>query len=504
MRYNHDAIDAPVCGGNKVNVGAYIRVSTVFEEQDTSIINQEEGLNDYIKRNGWLLFETYSERQSSFKRREEFQRLIRDARNKKFQVVLVKSLSRFGRNIGELNTVVPELVEKGIRFIALAEDIDTDKSGWQSKLAMYSMVYQMTSQTTSDWVKMAERARAKRGEYTGSFAPYGYDKVGKRLVVSEDGSAETVRRIFNLYQQGIGMQSIANLLTDEKVPPPAERQSRANSSMFWHLSTIRKILTNPVYTGDLVAQRETVAALGSNRRKKIPKEEQVIVPNNHAVLISYEQFQLVHDIISRRAFGKTKGCPNLFTNFLYCAHCGSGMYYTKRQYGNDHYVCGRYQKRGKKYCCRNPIREDQLKSLILNELRQLAQASVDADALYQEIRKTSTHERRNHEKTEAELRARITKLERRKAIAGDKWLDGELGKELYHETIERLDEELRVEWEKLHKLIRENGTRVKLSLTDVEKFLRMDRLDREMVQVLIKRIDVSEVGKVAITYNFTV
>lgn len=347
MRYNEDIPTTPSNGGNEMNVGAYIRVSTVFEEQDTSVINQEEGLNDYIRRNGWILFDTYSERQSSFKKREEFQRLIRDARAKRFQIVLVKSLSRFGRNIGELNTVVPELVEKGIRFIALAEDIDTDKPGWQSKLAMYSMVYQMTSQTTSDWVKMAEKARAKRGEFTGSYASYGYDKVGKSLVIAEDESPEVVQRIFDLYQQGVGMQTIANMLTDEKVRPPAQRQNRKNASPYWHQTTVKVILRNSVYCGDLVAQKQTVAVLGSNKRKRVPKEEIVVIQDNHPALILREQFQLVQNILSRRSFGKTKGNPNLFTNFIFCAHCGSGMYYTKRPYGNNHYVCGRYQKRGK-------------------------------------------------------------------------------------------------------------------------------------------------------------
>ncbi|MHB1683621.1 MAG: recombinase family protein [Bacilli bacterium] len=136
-------------------VATYVRVSTVFDEQDTSLINQEEGLNDFNRRNAWLIFDTYSERQSSFKRRVEFQRLVLDAMARKFQVILVKSLSRFGWSLGDLNTVVPQLAERGVRFIALSEDIDTEKNGLQSKLAMYSMVYLMTSQTTSDWIRMA-------------------------------------------------------------------------------------------------------------------------------------------------------------------------------------------------------------------------------------------------------------------------------------------------------------------------------------------------------------
>lgn len=87
--------DDKISGGNDMYVATYVRVSTVFEEQDSSLINQEEGLNDHIRRNGWMLFDTYSERQSSFKKRIEFQRLVKDAMAKKFHVILVKSLSRF-------------------------------------------------------------------------------------------------------------------------------------------------------------------------------------------------------------------------------------------------------------------------------------------------------------------------------------------------------------------------------------------------------------------------
>jgi site-specific DNA recombinase len=147
-------------------------------------------------------------------------------------------------------------VEKGIRFIALSEDIDTERTDWQSKLAMYSMVYQMSSQTTSDWIRMAEKARAKLGELTGSFAQYGYKKVDKQLMPADDSTPDVVKRLFDLYLDGrIGLQTIANLLTDEGIPTPAQIQGRKNVSLYWHMTTIRIILTNPVYVGDLVAQR---------------------------------------------------------------------------------------------------------------------------------------------------------------------------------------------------------------------------------------------------------
>ncbi|MDF2648487.1 MAG: hypothetical protein K0Q73_4292 [Paenibacillus sp.] len=194
-------------------------------------------MNDHIRRNGWVLFDTYSERQSSFKKRIEFQRLVKDAMARKFHVILVKSLSRFGRSIGELNTIVPQLAEKGLRYVALSEGIDTENPDWQSKLAMYSMVYQMSSpnhvRLDSDGGTGAGEAR--RGEYTGSFAPYGYKKVGKALVPADDDTPRVVQRIFDLYLEGkLGFQAIANLLTDEGIPSPAQIQGRKNASPYWH------------------------------------------------------------------------------------------------------------------------------------------------------------------------------------------------------------------------------------------------------------------------------
>ncbi|MEX2461224.1 MAG: recombinase family protein [Paenibacillaceae bacterium] len=348
---------------------------------------------------------------------------------------------------------------------------------------------------------MAEKARAKRGEYTGSFAPYGYDKVDKLLVISQDESPGIVRRIFNLYQQGIGLQTIANQLTDEKVQTPAQRQNRKNASSYWHLSTIKLILQNPVYVGDMIAQRTTVAALGSNRRKRQPKEEWVFLKESHPSLVSREQFQLVNNLLSRRAFGKTKGKVNLFTNFLYCAHCGSGMYFTKRNYGNSHYVCGRYQKRGKHHYRRNPIREDKLRSMLFSELTQ---AHVNMDELTAELRKEAEEERRKYDKAEDILRKKIAKLEKRKGVSEDKYLDGEWNKAQYHETIERLDKELAHERSKLHQLIKERGSRESMNLKDITKLLPIDRLDRETLQALVKRIEVHDSGKVTITYNFVV
>ncbi|WP_201317580.1 recombinase family protein [Paenibacillus sp. EPM92] len=507
MRYNvadNNGLGIPLNGGTEVKVATYVRVSTVFEEQDSSIINQEEGLQDYYRKKGWVLYETYGERGSSFKKREAFARLVKDGLNKKFQVILVKSLSRFGRNMGELTTVIPKMVEIGVRFIALTENLDTDKSDWQSKLTMYAMVYHMQSQTTSEFIRMAERARAKRGEFTGSFTPYGYRKLEKRLVFADDSTPDIVQRIFDWYQEGeLGMQAIANRLNVDEVPTPGQTHGRKNGSQYWCQSTIEYILTNPVYVGDLIAQREQAATLGSNKRKAIKKEEQIMLTNNHPALISREQFQVVQDLINRRSHNKVSGMPNLFTHILFCADCGSGMHCVKRSYGKTHYMCGKYKLRGKGHCTRHSIYEHELINLILSDIKLLMNENVSSDALIQKMQKEAAIEKKAASRDITTLKKELEKLERRKKVAEDKWLDGDIEKEQYHEMLERISSELLDTQQKLSNLLKEHED-VKLTLPDIAKLVSFETLDRELLLMLVKRIEVKESGDVSVTYNFKV
>ncbi|MEF3302527.1 recombinase family protein [Paenibacillus sp. GYB003] len=485
-----------------MQVATYVRVSTVFEEQDSSIINQEEGLQDYYRKKGWTLFDTYGERGSSFKKRVAFERLVKDGFNKKFQVILVKSLSRFGRNIGELTTVIPKLVEIGVRFIALTENLDTDKPDWQSKLTMYAMVYHMQSQTTSEFIRMAERARAKRGEFTGSFTPYGYQKVEKRLVLADDDTPDIVQRIFDWYQEGeLGMQAIANRLNDDGVPTPGQTQGRKNGSLYWCQSTIEYILTNPVYVGDLIAQRQQAATLGSNKRKPKSKDEQVVLRDNHPALISREQFQVVQDLIQRRSHNKVSGMPNLFTHVLFCADCGAGMHCVKRPYGKTHYMCGSYKLRGKGQCSRHSVYEHVLVDLILTDIQRLMGMHVDSEVVAQEIQREAWREKKENSKERQALKKKVEQFEKRKQAAEDKWLDGDITKEQYHELLDRLSGELTEAKQKLSDLLKSEED-TKLSLPDISKLASFEKLDRELLLMLVKRIEVKKTGQVKVIYNF--
>lgn len=324
------------------------------------------------------------------------------------------------------------------------------------------------------------------------------------MIPADDETPKVVQRIYELYLEGrLGLQAIANLLTDEEVPTPALTYGRKNASIYWHMTSVKLILTNPVYIGDLVAQREHVAALGSTKRKQMPKEEQVIIKNGHPPLISREQFQAVQNLLNRRALRKGSGRPNLFSYLLFCADCGHGMYCVKRNYGNTHYICGTYQKRGAHHCTRHPIGEKYLEEMISRDLKKLMGEYINTGELMEDVRKEVTQEQKRANKEMFALEKQLEKLARRKISAEDKWLDAEWDKQRYHEVLERLDREMFEARQRLSKLQREQES-TKINLPDIAKLATFDRLDRQLVLLLIKQIDVHGNGKVDITYNFTV
>jgi site-specific DNA recombinase len=178
------------------------------------------------------------------------------------------------------------------------------------------------------------------------------------------------------------------------------------------------------------------------------------------------------------------------------------MYCVKRSYGNTHYVCGAYQKRGAHHCTRHPIREKYLEQLILNDLKQFMGDRINTDELMDDVRAEVEGEKKRTEKEVVSLKKKIEKLESRKSTAEDKWLDGEWDKERYHQVLERLEKELFEVRQRLNKLLKDQES-TKLTLPDIAKLTNLDQIDRELVLLLVKRIHVSENGKVAITYNFT-
>lgn len=347
----------------------YIRVSTDKEEQKQSLTNQRDLFIKYISERGWDIHEFYEDVETgTTDKREQLQRLITDAKEKKFDVILAKELSRLARN-GGLSYQIRDLAEqKGIHIITLENAINT-LEGNNNMFGLFAWMYEQESQNVSNRVKSALKTRAEKGLFKGSIPPYGYSLINRKLFIKQDGTADTVRRIFTSYLSGNGFDKIAKDLYNDGIPTPSQINGKLNANDKWQGSTIRLILTNPNYTGDLVQGRSTTKSVTSKVREFLNKEQYIIVPNTHEAIISKEDFEAVQLLIESRKRTRPQSEAHLFTNTLYCHECGKGMHFKNTRKG---YVCGSFNRHGKKACTPHFIKESELTLLVLNEFESLS------------------------------------------------------------------------------------------------------------------------------------
>ena len=212
--------------------------------------------------------------------------LIEDAKQHNFYVILSKELSRLARN-GKLSYEIKDIADKhNIHIITFDNAINSFEGNIHMFGLLYAWVYEQESQRTSERIKAALNTNAKKGDFQGSNAPYGYKLSDKKLYLADDNTLEIVKSIFELYLSGKGFDSIARSLSKKGYPTPAQVAQKSNVSRYWHCSTIKTILSNPYYTGVLVLGRETTRSVTSQSRHSVPTEKQIVVRNTQPPIIS--------------------------------------------------------------------------------------------------------------------------------------------------------------------------------------------------------------------------
>lgn len=356
----------------------YIRVSTDKEEQKSSLQNQRELFINFIQEHNWELYDFYVDIESgTTSNRENLNRLIKDMEQRRFSIILAKELSRLARN-GELSYKIKNLAENNkIDIITLDNAINT-LEGNRSMFGLYAWLYEQESQRISERVKYSLTNKIKRGEFKGSIPPFGYKIVNGQLQIRDEYCKNVVIRIFKDYLSGKGQTLIANELTRESVPTPAQIAGKSNASSIWHASTIKLILHNQHYLGHLVQGRETTISVTSKTRKQIPAEQHIIVENTHEAIIDNDLFDKVQYRLTKRRKFITSSNTHLFSNLLICSDCGKGFHYKANSKG---YVCGTYDKRGNKACSSHRVRESILAEVVINNLNQFIQNSCNTSNL---------------------------------------------------------------------------------------------------------------------------
>ena len=423
------------------NVGIYCRLSNDDERdgESVSIENQKLLLQRYVRERGWNEIDTYIDDGYSGTnfQRPGVQRLIADAKAGRINVILVKDLSRFGRNYIEFGQYTDYLFPSiGCRFIALNNGVDTmNTDGSTDVMCFLNLFNEFYSRDTSKKVRAVKKACAETGKFMGTYPPYGYQKdpSDKHHFIIDEETAPIVRRIFAMRASGMGYYSIAAALNDDGIQSPREtyyqQRGQVNphrSINMWSNTTVKTILRNEAYIGNLVQGKFGKASYKSRKLVRKSEEEWIRVEGTHEPIVSREIWDTVASIGEKRVRKSepTDGIKSIFTGLVYCADCGFKMRNkidrTPMKDGEikrySRFICSSYAKSGKTACTIHSISETVLHQLVLADIREKAQyAEYDRERLLEQIIRMKDQEQHSRMASyEQELKvtaARVKELE---------------------------------------------------------------------------------------------
>ena len=356
-------------------VAAYCRVSTDSDDQVNSFLNQVRYYTDFIRTNDKMeLVDIYADEGitgTSLDKREDFKRMLNDARLGKIDRIYVKSVQRFARNSLECLESVRKLAEYGASVYFENDRIDTRSMSSEMILYIKSAFAQNDSLNFSKRMAMSYRMKMEEGNFITYCAPYGYRLENGSLVIIEE-EAVIVVRIFDMYLAGKGTGQIAAILNREGVP---SREGK------WNAMHIRYILSNEKYIGDALLQKTfTPEILPLRNRKNNGEKDKFYVTNSHPAIISREVFEAVQQRLKeRKQYAPKKPKQQyLLTRMIYCNHCG-WAYKRRVQNGITYWVCSRKGNSGHECRGKNLLESEIFSSFIMmyNRLRQYETLLVD-------------------------------------------------------------------------------------------------------------------------------
>lgn len=325
------------------SVAIYCRLSKDDDQagESVSIETQKMMLTDYCVQNGYEIFDVYVDDGFSGLNfnRPAFMRLLDDIDRGNVNLVITKDLSRLGRDYIQTGYFIDIYFNKKyIRYIALNDGIDTIRN--DNDIAPFkNILNDMYAKDLSRKIKLAKQQRALNGYYISSQPPYGYkpDPNDRNHLVIDEEAAEVVRKIFKLAAEGNSYLGISRKLANLGIITPAaykvkngdtkfiQKIGRENTLASWSYQTVRTILLNSVYKGDMVNHKTETINYKTKESILIPREQYIIVPNRHEAIIEPEDFEKVQQILQARRRDKNHSFENVFEERVFCSECGTKM-----------------------------------------------------------------------------------------------------------------------------------------------------------------------------------
>ncbi|NJD01346.1 MAG: recombinase [Ruminiclostridium sp.] len=355
----------------KYDIGIYVRESRDENEENYDTIEtQRDLLVDYAgKLDIGKVREIYLDDNvsgSAFDR-AGLDKLKEDVERGRINLVLLKDLSRLGRNNAKTLLFLDYLEEYGVRILTF--DGRYDSLNDNDTVGIETWANERYIRDISRKIRASLKYKISKGDYIGN-APFGYKKstVEKNRLYVDEENSETVRLIFRLYRMGYGYSSIARILNERGCQAPGGGNA-------WSNIAVRRITCNRVYTGDTVQGVSEKISFKSKKTRRLPAANWIITANTHEAIISREEFSEVQKLreLRKKRMAPHKGKLHVFRDILVCGSCASRMYARNKKNGQTFYICSKYYKYGRKACSSHLVYEREMLDTVMAEIRKLVQ-----------------------------------------------------------------------------------------------------------------------------------
>ena len=523
----------------------YARLSVENSGKDddgNSLQNQIAVCEDYLDGCPYLrLAEVYSDngRTGTVFDRPAWNRLMDDVRTGKVQCIVVRDLSRFGRDYVEtgnyLEKIFPAL---GTRFISVKENFDNFTCGNAMEslsVSLQNLVNAIYSRDISKKVSTALRAQMETGSFRNRNLPYGYLwNEDKTAYVVDEEAAAVVRQIFEWKLREVSVYTIVERLKAGGIESPERHKRRAGTrnggniqGEGWCPSTIRGILQNRAYIGEMICGKSETALYKGLKKRLTEKDNWIVVSDAHPPIVSVSDFEAVErqmreDSAHRETAMEWSadiraGMIDLFAGKIFCADCGKRMYYKRQRICGCKnvtfrgvYDCSTHVRRGHATCFNHFIRQDALNEKVFNAIRDQLQVALDYERLLLAMRGGSGEAsvREKHKAAVASVKLRLNALKKKRAGLYESYVEGILNEEEYAFAKQTYEEQ----YEALNRLLDEaveRRERFLASISPDNKWLTMMRgaagmtgLTQELVDAMIEKVLVYGGGRIEVVFNY--
>lgn len=515
-------------------IAVYVRLSREDgNDESLSITNQkkiiEEYLNDYFE-DGYVVVDIYIDNGitgTSDDERKDFQRMLEDIEAKRVNCVICKTLSRAFRNYADQGYYLEDYFPRhDIRFIAISNPhvdsyVNPAAAAEGLEIPITGIMNDRYAGKTSLDVRRTFNTKRRRGEFIGAFAPYGYikDPQDKNSLLIDEEAAPVVRNVFDWFVSGMSMGTITRKLNELGILcPTAYKRAKGFKycnchdtfdNTLWNPSTVRGILSNQMYVGDMVQGRYEIKSYKVHKQIKKPPNEWFIVEGTHEAIVSRELFDKVQELLKRDTrIPPKRESVYLFSGLLRCADCKKAMHRCKSK-NQVYYVCRTYKEKLKQACSKHTIREDELTKAVLIAIRHQVALSLDYESAIQQIRASPAvvEGSRSLDRALEEKEALYHNVIRYKQGLYQSLQDGDLSREEYRrlkigyeeqlETIEQELSSLRKEIQSYHEIGKDNNV-----LESFTRYANIETLERNLLLELVENIYVHQGKHITIVFKF--